>query len=114
DLVDRLADTLREVDAARADPDQRQSVGALVVLEDLVRDPDERPLDTDRVHHLAGAVDAHRPPPDTKKPPRLSREACSGATEIVGVMREPFLTSLGQVKRCRPVSGVCPNYAATR
>src|SRR5439155_724051 len=100
-------------DPARADADQRQILGPLVVLEDLVRDADQGALDAERVHHLPPAVGAHRRPPDTKKPPRLSREACSCATEIVGVMREPFLTSPGQVKRRRNVSGVSPNYAAT-
>src|SRR5439155_454005 len=105
DLVHRLADGLREEHAARADADQRETVGALVVLEDLVGDADEGPLDAECVHHLAGAVGAHQRPPDTKKPPRLSREACSGATENVGVMHEPFLTSLGQVKRRRTVFG---------
>src|SRR2546428_1430358 len=113
DLVDGLADALREVHAARADADQRQTVGTFVVLEDLVRDADEGSLDTERIHHLAGTVGAHQRTPDAKKPPRLSRGACSGATEIVAVMREPFLTSLGQVKRCRPASGVDPNYAAS-
>src|SRR5437667_4912599 len=113
DLADGLADALREVHAARADADQRQVLGPLVVLEDLVRDADQGALDAERVHHLPSAVGAHRRPPDTKKPPRLSREACSCATEIVAAMREPFLTSPGQVKRCRNVSGVSPNYAAT-
>src|SRR5437899_2258241 len=113
DLVDGPADALREVHAARPDADERQVLGALVVLEDLVRDADQGALDAERVHHLPPAVGAHRRPPDTKKPPRLSREACSCATEIVGFMREPFLTSLGQVKRCRNASGMDPNYAAS-
>src|SRR5438093_649127 len=69
--------------AARADADQRQALGALVVLEDLVRDADQGALDAERVHHVPPAVGAHRRPPDTKKPPRLSREACSCASEIL-------------------------------
>src|SRR5439155_27004481 len=113
DLADGLADALREVHAARADADQRQILGPLVVLEDLVRDADQGALDAERVHHLPPAVGAHRRPPDTKKPPRFSREACSCATEIVGVMREPFPPSAGQVKRCRNVSGGSPSDAAT-
>src|SRR5437764_338452 len=71
------------VHAARADADQRQALGALVVLEDLVRDADQGALDAERVHHVPPAVGAHRRPPDTKKPPRLSREACSCASEIL-------------------------------
>jgi hypothetical protein len=61
DLLDVLADALGDVDAARADADERQVGGALVALEDLVRDADERPLDGHRIHHQTAAVVAHRP-----------------------------------------------------
>jgi hypothetical protein len=54
DVLDRLAQALRQVDAARADADQRQLLGALVALEDLVRDAHHRALDRGRVHHLPG------------------------------------------------------------
>src|SRR2546427_265345 len=75
DLVDGLADALREVDAARTDADQCEVLGALVVLEDLVRDAHERTVDPDCIHHLPGAIGAHRWPPGAWKPPRLSRES---------------------------------------
>ena len=54
DLLDGAAQPLREVDPARPDADQRQLLGALVPLEDLVGDADQRPLDGGRVHHLPG------------------------------------------------------------
>src|SRR3989441_599533 len=76
DLADRLADALGQVHATRADADQRQLLGALVALEDLVRDADERALDGERVHHLP-AVGGHRRARDSKTPPRPGREASS-------------------------------------
>src|SRR5262249_3407 len=58
DLLQRTAQPLREVHAARADADQGQTLGVTVALDHLVRDPRERPLDGLAVHHLAGAVRA--------------------------------------------------------
>ena len=81
DLLQRAAQPLREVHAARADADEDQTLGVTVALDHLVRDPRERPLDRLAVHHLAGAVRAHGRPlrwwgrEAKKKPPRRGREA---------------------------------------
>src|SRR5262249_17994250 len=79
DVVQGAAQALREVDAPRADADQRQALGLPVPLDHLVRDPGECPLDGLPVHHLAGAVGTHgrrlRSPGAKKKPPRRGREA---------------------------------------
>src|SRR5262249_61588285 len=80
DVVQGAAQALREVDAPRADADERQALGLPVPLDYLVRDPGERPLNGLPVHHLAGAVGAHgrrlRSPAGAgaeKKPPRPGR-----------------------------------------
>src|SRR4029077_18584038 len=81
DLADPLADALGQMHAARADADQRQVLGPLVALEDLVRDADERTLDRERIHHLPGAVGAH-----TETPPRRGREASNERRRRANVM----------------------------
>src|SRR6185503_12978647 len=82
DLVQDPPQTLRDVDAARADSDQSKVLGAAAALDDLVSDAHERPLDRLPVHDLPRAVLAHghsrRANPSTrakKTPPRPSREA---------------------------------------
>src|SRR5439155_12319854 len=109
DLADLLPDTLRKMDAAGADPDQRQLVGSLVALEDLVRDARERTLDRERVHHLPGAVGAQLLRLSHLEAPELApRNENASAALPGGVARspqydgrhaDPFLTSPGQVKR---------------
>ena len=95
DLADRLADALGQVHATRADADQRQLLGALVALEDLVRDADERALDGERVHHLP-AVGGHRRARDSKTPPRPGREASSlpGSRGVRARRGGQFITDL--------------------
>src|SRR5262245_20342557 len=87
DLLHLPAEALGEVDAARADADQREVLASLVALEDLVRDADERALDRERVHHLTGAVPAHPPPVrDAKTPPRPCREALLAPLAMLDVV----------------------------
>src|SRR5689334_3802556 len=75
DLLYLLPDALGEEDAAGADPDQRELVGSLVALEDLVRDAREGALDRERIHHLPGAVGAH---------PTISRlDALARGTDVM-------------------------------
>ena len=51
DLADRLRQPPGERHAARPDPDQRQLLDAAIALENLVRDPRERPAHAVGVHH---------------------------------------------------------------
>jgi hypothetical protein len=44
-LLDQATQAVRERDAARVDADERHVLQRLVPLDDLVRDPRERPLD---------------------------------------------------------------------
>src|SRR5262249_22214159 len=53
DLADLRLQALGDVDATRTNADERQLVRALVALEDLVRNPGERPIDGLCVHHDA-------------------------------------------------------------
>src|SRR5690606_40555772 len=51
---DPLTDPAGEVDAAGGDPEEHQLFGALVALEDLVRDAGQRPVDVGSIENGTG------------------------------------------------------------
>src|SRR5581483_10096959 len=81
DPLDLRRKTAGKLISARGDPDQHQTLRALVALEDLVRDPGDRPADLDPVEEPDGA---HQ----NETPSRARGRAC-----IVAIVTAPFPAS---------------------